>query len=220
MPTKTTTRARPRTARSAAGDAGAIADALAADIRAGHLGNGAWLKLVDLEARYAGTRANVRRALEQLAVKGIVQRIPDRGYYVTTVDETRHRELVDVRVVLESATVPGIVEHATRADIAELRRLANAFSATVRDGDAASKYNANRAFHVCLTQLCPNRELVRLTLEVRGNLPATPIAQWRSQAHIERSAAEHQRMVKALAKRDAAGLALLLAQHIRQPEPG
>lgn len=196
----------------------AVAAAIAADIGSGLLGNGAWLKQVDIEARYGCTRADSRRALEALAVKGKVQRIPQRGYYVTMIDESSRRELVEVRVVLETATVPGIVERANARDIADLRRLAGKFANAMRHGDIAEKYETNRAFHVRLTELCPNRELAKLALEVRGDLPTTPIVQWRSQDRIERSCREHLAMVEALADRDTAKLKALIALHIRQPE--
>ena len=196
----------------------AVSAAIAADIVSGQLGNGAWLKQIDIEARYRCTRADARRALEALAVRGVVQRIPQRGYYVTVIDEKSRRELVEVRVLLETGTVPGIVERATRKDIRDLRRLAGEFAAAVKHGDAAARYNTNRAFHVRFTELCPNRELAKLALAVRGDLPTTLIVQWRSQARIEQSAREHAAMIDALADRDVVRLSDLIALHIRQPE--
>ena len=205
-------------AKPAAKGADAVSAAIAADIASGLLGNGAWLKQVDIEARYRCTRADARRALEALAIRGVVQRIPQRGYYVSIVDESARRELVEVRVLLETAMAPGIVERATAKDIRDLRRLAAAFAAAVKRDDTAERYLANRGFHVRLTELCGNRELAKLALMVRGDLPTTPIVQWRSQARIERSSREHLLIVDALAKRDAGRLAELIALHIRQPE--
>jgi DNA-binding GntR family transcriptional regulator len=196
----------------------AISAAIAMDISSGLLGNGAWLKQIDIETRYGCTRADARRALEALAIKGSVQRIPQRGYYVTVIDEASRRELVAVRVLLETAMVPSIVERATGKDIRDLRRLAAKFAAAARDGDVAEKYRTNRAFHVRLADICGNRELAKLALAVRGDLPTTPIVQWRSQARIERSCQEHSLIVEALAKRDVRRLTKLISVHIRQPE--
>jgi DNA-binding GntR family transcriptional regulator len=209
---------RSKVSRPTPQGAAKVAAAIAADIGSGQLGNGAWLKQVDIETRYRCTRADARRALEALAIKGVVQRIPQRGYYVSLIEEESRRELVEVRVLLETATVPSIVARATARDIRDLRRLAAAFTKAVRHGDVAEKYHANRAFHVRLTELCGNRELARLTLAVRGDLPTTPIAQWRSQQRIEQSAREHEAIVEALAKRDVAGMTALIAAHIRQPK--
>jgi len=196
----------------------AVSAALAADIASGQLGNGAWLKQIDIESRYRCTRADARRALEALAIKGVVQRIPQRGYYVTVIDEESRRELVEVRVLLETGTVPGIVERATKKDVRDLRRLAADFASAVKQGDIAARYATNRAFHVRFTELCANHELAKLALAVRGDLPTTRIVQWRSQARIEQSAREHMLMIDALADRDVARLTELIALHIRQPD--
>jgi DNA-binding GntR family transcriptional regulator len=190
---------------------------VAADIRSGLLGNGTWLKQVDVEARYGCTRANARRALEALAIRGTVQRIPLRGYYVTAIDERARRELREVRAVLESATAAAVVDRATQKDIRDLRQLASAFVTAVKRGSIAERYATNRAFHVRLTELCDNRELVKLVLALRGDLPTTPIMQWSTQARIEQSAREHIEMVDALAQKDAKRLARCIGLHIRQP---
>lgn len=206
--------AKPRTPASKGADA--IAAAIAFDIGSGLLGNGAWLKQIDIETRYRCTRTDARRALEALAIKGRIQRIPQRGYYVSIVDEGQRRELVEVRVLLETAMVPSIVERATRKDIADLRRLATAFASAARQGNVKERYMTNRAFHVRLTELCGNRELAKLALAVRGDLPTTPIAQWHSQERIEQSAEEHSLIVEALANHDVRKLTDLIAVHIRQ----
>jgi DNA-binding GntR family transcriptional regulator len=204
-------------ATSAPKGAAAISAAISADISSGLFGNGAWLKQIDIESRYRCTRADARRALEALAIKGVVQRIPQRGYYVTMIDEGSRRELVEVRVLLETATVPSIVERVTGKDIRDLRRLAADFARAAKHGGVAEKYDSNRAFHVRLTEICGNRELAKLALAVRGDLPTTPIMQWHSQARVEQSCREHSLMVEALADRDVAKLTALVAVHIRQP---
>jgi DNA-binding GntR family transcriptional regulator len=206
--------AKPRKPASKGADA--IAAAIAFDIGSGLLANGAWLKQIDIETRYRCTRTDARRALEALAIKGRIQRIPQRGYFVSIVDEGQRRELVEVRVLLETAMVPSIVERATKKDIADLRRLATAFAAAARQGDVKERYMTNRAFHVRLTELCANRELAKLALAVRGDLPTTPIAQWHSQERIEQSAEEHSLIVEALANHDVKKLTDLIAVHIRQ----
>lgn len=196
-----------------------IITAVLNDLNAGILTNGSWIKQADLESRYGCTRADARRTLEKLAIKGIVQRIPNRGFYVTKIDEARHKELVEVRIVLETATLEDVIRNATPHDISTLRQLADDFSSLIREGSAIDKFNANRAFHSYLTQLCSNKELVRLTLDYRGNLPTTPIVQWQTLARIERSAREHEEMVQAIEDKDLPRLIELTRNHIKQPAP-
>ena len=66
--------------------------------------------------------------------------------------------------------------------------------------------------------MCPNQELARLALEVRGNIPSTPVVQWWTQARIETSAREHFEMIDALEAGDGAALSRLIELHILQPE--
>ncbi|GAU86901.1 GntR family transcriptional regulator [Bosea sp. BIWAKO-01] len=193
-----------------------VISAVLNDINAGAFTNGSWLKLAELESRYGCSRADARRALEKLAIKGVVQRIQNRGFYVTRIDDTRHKELVEVRVVLETATLEDVIRNASLPDIDELERLAQSFRALIQEGTVLEKYQANQAFHSYLTNLCSNKELVSLTLEYRGNARTTSIEQWPSLARIERSADEHFAMVEAIKNEDLETLVELTRNHIRQ----
>ena len=192
------------------------ADLLARDIHAGFFGLGTWLKQIDLERRYGCTRIEVRRALDKLVQKRLVQHIPNRGYHVYQPDARQSDEIRDVRVVLESAAADTIVEHTDAAAVAELRDLARRFSDLVFDGTLLEQYEANIAFHVRMARLCANRELTGLILEFRGRGPSAPLEQWKTRARIEQSSQEHFQMVDALEARDLARLKALIRAHILQ----
>lgn len=192
------------------------AELLARDIHSGLFGLGTWLKQIDLEERYGCTRIEVRRALDKLVLKRLVQHIPNRGYHVYQPDQRQSDEIRDVRVVLESAAADSIVENADDAAIGELRALAQRFSDLVFEGTLLEQYEANIAFHVRMARLCSNRELASLILEIRGRGPSAPLEQWKTRARIEQSSREHFQMVDAVEARDLAGLKALIRLHIRQ----
>lgn len=195
-----------------------VADAIARDIRSGLLGAGAWLKQVDLEARYSASRGDVRRALDILAVKHLVQQIPERGFYVLGVDEHRRHELREVRALLEVGTARHIVANATEEALSHLASCAARFRNSLETGDARERYEANHAFHVALTSLCSNKELANLVIELRDRLPTTRLTQWQTLARAQKSANEHFEMIKAIRARDVAGLEELIGRHIEQPD--
>lgn len=194
-----------------------VAEAIAQDIRSGLLGSGAWLKQVDLETRYQASRGDVRRALDILVVRRLVQQIPDRGFYVLEVDERRQRELREVRVLLEVGSAAGIVEAATPEILDKLTEAAGRFSDAVASGTVVEQYESNHQFHVTLTDLCANRELVSLIIELRGNLPATRLRQWQSVERAKKSADEHFEMIEAIRRGDVNDLQNLFRLHIQQP---
>ncbi|MBP2302936.1 GntR family transcriptional regulator [Azospirillum picis] len=195
---------------------GNLADRMARDIQAGVFAPGMWLKQIDLETRYEAKRMEVRRALDQLALKRLVRHVPNRGYHVHVPDDRQAEEVREVRLILETAAAGSIVANATAADIAALRVLAQRFADLILEGTLLDLYEANIAFHAKLLALGSNRELINILWELRGRGPSAPVTQWKTRARIEQSSREHFRMVEAIAAGDAAGLRLLTADHILQ----
>lgn len=195
-----------------------IVDALALEIQAGILPPGIWLKQIDIETRYKAPRLDVRRALDKLVVKRLVQHVPNRGYHVYAPDRRQSAEQREVRVILETAAAERMAGRATADDIADLTALATRFSDLVMQGTLMEQYEANLAFHMRMLQLCPNHELAALVTDTRGRGPSALITQWKTRARVEQSAKEHFAIVEALAAADAPRLKELIAQHIRQAE--
>jgi DNA-binding GntR family transcriptional regulator len=207
-------RAPPRAKPSA--DFEAIAEMIARDIQSGRLVPGQWLKQIDLETRYQAKRIAVRRALDRLVQKRLVEHLPNRGYHVYAADDRRSEDIRDVRVLLETAAVDSIIARAHEEDVARAKALALQFAALIRTGTLIEVYDANLAFHQHLLGLCANKELVHLVADLRSRLSSAPAAQWHSLARIEQSSAEHLAMVEALAARDGERLKALISAHIRQ----
>jgi DNA-binding GntR family transcriptional regulator len=195
-----------------------LVDLMARDIQAGVFAPGMWLKQIDLESRYGATRMDVRRALDQLALKRLVRHVPNRGYHVHALDDRQANEIRDVRIILETAAAESIVQNAKAADLADLTRLAQTFADLILTGSILEQYEANVAFHVRLLKLCSNQELVNIALDLRGRGPSAPATQWKTRARIEQSGREHFLMIDALKARDAAALRRILTAHIRQSE--
>ncbi len=104
-----------------------VTDLILQDILGGLLPPGTWLKQIDLEKRYGCTRPEVRRALDRLAQKRLVEHVPNRGYHVYEPDGRRAAEVSDIRVILETAIASEIVQNASPESIRKLRALAKRF---------------------------------------------------------------------------------------------
>jgi DNA-binding GntR family transcriptional regulator len=191
---------------------------IALDIQSGVLGPGTWLKQIDLEQRYRCTRIDLRRALDQLVVKRLVQHVPNRGYHVYAADPRRHAELQDIRVTLELRAAELIMASVTPQDIRALQALAQRFDDLLLEGTVFEQYDANIAFHKRLLENCTNRELAALIMETRARGPSAPVFEWKTRARMEQSSREHFAMVDALKSRQLARLQKLVEAHIRQTE--
>jgi DNA-binding GntR family transcriptional regulator len=194
----------------------AVAERIARDLQAGLFAPGQWLKQIDLALRYGAKRIEVRRALDRLVQKRLVQHLPNRGYHVYALAGPRAADIRDLRIVLETAAVDGIVERATARDIKRLRRLALHFQALIDEGTVVELYDANLAFHRHLLGLCANQELVGMVEDLRGRLSAAPASQWQKRSRIVQSNVEHFEMVEALAAGNGERLKAIIAAHIRQ----
>lgn len=193
-----------------------VTDLVLQDILAGVLLPGTWLKQIDLERRYSCTRPEVRRALDRLAQKRLVEHVPNRGYHVYEPDGRRAREVSEIRIMLETAIVGTIIQNAGPTDIANLRGLAGHFDFMVLNGTMLELYEANLAFHRQLLILGGNLELVDLITEIRQRTSSAPVSQWRTRARVEQSSREHHLMIDAIEAGDAEHLKELVRQHILQ----
>jgi DNA-binding GntR family transcriptional regulator len=195
-----------------------VADLITRDVHSGAFAPGMWLKQIDLENRYGYGRPDVRRALDYLVQKRLVQHVPNRGYHVFMPDSDQTAHILELRVILETAAVDSIVAQATPAAVNRLRDLARQFDDMMLQGTILDQYEANLAFHRELLGLCSNPELFNLVTELRGRTSSALAGQWSTRARVEQSSREHHAMVEALAARDAPRLKESIALHIRQPE--
>jgi DNA-binding GntR family transcriptional regulator len=195
-----------------------VADLIARDVRAGAFAPGTWLKQIDLEQRYGSGRSEIRRALDYLTQKRLVQHVPNRGYHVVLPDSDQTAHILELRVILETAAVDSIVANTTIAAIERIDALARKFDEMILHGTVLDQYEANLAFHRELLTLCSNPELSTLVTDLRSRTSSALAGQWSTRARVEQSSREHHDMIKALRARDAQQLKDIVALHIRQPK--
>ncbi len=192
-----------------------ISQRIMADINAGILRRGEWLKQIDLERRYGCTRIKVRDALTYLHSKRLVEHIPNRGYRVHEPDAVREGQIGEVRALLEAHAAADVISQATDADIARLRELAEAFRQAAFNGTSFAQIEANYAFHGVLYGFCRNEVLRELILDARQRGPAAPVGQWQTVAQLQRATQDHFDIVDAIEKRDLDLLRQRITTHIR-----
>jgi DNA-binding GntR family transcriptional regulator len=197
----------------------ALESALAEDIQTGRLPAGSWLKQIALQQRYGHSRGDVRRALDGLAARRLVEHVPNCGFRVAVMDELRLQELRQLRAILENAAAALTAVPAPPAAVLRLRALAEAFSAAAAGGSAQQRNEANFAFHQALLELCPNRELAQAVIQTRLRMPAAPGAQWEAPGWVAESARQHHAMVDALEAGDRSAFAAAVRAHQRPPPP-
>ncbi|KAJ0337240.1 hypothetical protein COL154_014315 [Colletotrichum chrysophilum] len=194
----------------------ALVERIAQDVQAGRFAPGMWLKQIDMQERYGKNRSDIRRALEALAHKRLLQYVPNKGYYVYQADDERTAEILQIRIMLETSAAGLITGNATPVAIEDLRRLAGTFDRLISTGTIVEIYEANLAFHKALLTLSGNRQLVELVDEVRLKTSPAPTSQWSRRIRIEQSSREHFEMVEAVSSGDSIRLRQVVQAHIEQ----
>jgi DNA-binding GntR family transcriptional regulator len=191
-----------------------LAQRLADAISAGEYRPGEWLKQIDLAAQFGATRFEVRRALEELALRNAVSHIPQKGYRVTVPTETDLDHSRAVRVIIETAAAREVARRIDEAGLAELEELAERFRAATLSGTPAERSLANHQFHDTMYAHAGNPLLSDLIREVRDRFRGTPIFLWPSMQSMQNSADDHSRILAALRARDEDAVAEAVRHHI------
>lgn len=191
-----------------------IQDTLQRLIVIGRLGPGTPLVETQLAAEFRSSQAPVREALMKLQETGLVVRNGYRGTVVATTSMDEAREMVAVRLRLETS---GARRAAGRFDAAMRDRLAGLIGdmeGAAEAGDLFALTELDRAFHLAIFERAelPSLEpiLTRCFLHVHRAALANPA---RARPMLQ-SARRHWSIVAALDSGDAEAAAAALAGHI------
>jgi DNA-binding GntR family transcriptional regulator len=187
---------------------------LADDIITGKLRPGARLDERELAARFGLSRTPVREALRQLAAIGLAELRPHRGVIVARPDEEHLAQTFELMADLESLCARYA---ATRMSAAERRALEACHLSSgelVRRGDREAYAAHNAAFHERIYRMSHNRALAEMAQAVRRRLAPYRRGQFAVLGRLALSFAEHERVVRAIARGEAAAAAAAMHAHV------
>lgn len=168
----------------------------------------------DLTRRFATKRHLVREAIFELERMGLVERVPNKGAVVRSLDPLEVRQVYDVRIALETLAAELIPLPAPPEVTAGLREIQRRHAAAVDAGDPRAAFHANMAFHNALFAACGNPHLVDLIRQsakkVHGARSLTAV----DPVYLRRACDEHWAMIEALENSDRGRLKVLFRDHI------
>jgi DNA-binding GntR family transcriptional regulator len=164
----------------------------------GHRIPGERLAIDELAAHYGTSVTPIRDALQMLSQEDLVTIKPRAGYFVTRITLKQLRDLLELREVIEMASVERAARKITDAQLARLESVHEGY--TTDDDESYERYTQeNRRFHVLIAEASGNQELADLLGHLHDRL---------ARYMVIRHAAEtmeptHQRIIKALRRHDA-----------------
>jgi DNA-binding GntR family transcriptional regulator len=191
-----------------------LADALAEAIVAGELAPGKRLDEASLARRYGVSRTPVREALRQLAAIELVDHQPHRGAMVAGIAKARVAELFEALGEAEAACARLAADKMASAERKRLEELHRTCCAAMASGEHEAIPIANRHWHEALYAGARNGFLAEQALSLRRRLAPFTRAQFHLALRPLDSAQEHEQVMEALRRRDAAATAHAMRLHV------
>lgn len=194
---------------------GQILDALRDALVGGELAPGEVYSAPVLGERFGVSATPVREAMQQLAIEGAVEVVPNRGFRVTERSARELGELAEVRALIEVPVMLRLARTVPAARWCELRPLAEASAVAAAAGDLARYAEADRAFHGAVLALSGNQQLVQVAddLHRRSQWPLVSGPVHARRADLVADAAEHMALLEALVARDLGVVQTLVREH-------
>ena len=188
--------------------------AMSSRIVAGEYEPGAVLTVPTMAAEFGVSATPVREAMLNLARRGFLAPMRNRGFRVTEVSLDELRQLREVRLLLE---VPAMRQLAGQVSDEAAGRLRDLAAEIVRAGDEGrfqDYLEADTAFHLTLLGLTGNQFLVRLVGELRQQTRLTGLVELAEQGALTESALEHAELVQLLLDGEGDAATALMRRHI------
>ncbi|MDB5537528.1 MAG: GntR family transcriptional regulator [Devosia sp.] len=198
-------------------------DQLSEAIVMGTFAPGSKLSEPRLAAQYGVSRGPVREAIRRLEERKLVTSAPRQGVRVVVPTPEDALELFTIREVLEGLAARHAADNATDAEIEDLRTMLAGHRQALSKPDAMVYWQAtaNSDFHFMVARIGRNQHLFDLLCGEYYTL----FRLYRMRHRIvpgraQRALAEHERIVEAIADRDAELSELLMRRHIASARSG
>jgi DNA-binding GntR family transcriptional regulator len=186
--------------------------ALRTAIEEGRLKPGERLRVNHLMDELQMSPTPIREALRLLQAEGLVVHHPHRGMAVAEYTLESAEEVYRLRGVLEPLATELAVERATGEQVAEMRRRHEELREAVRAGDPRTDLaELNAVWHRELYAACGSRHLQEFIARLWTTIPMQAL--WLTRRG-PRSVEQHEQIMEAVERRDAAAARDLMRAHV------
>ncbi|MFJ8792635.1 GntR family transcriptional regulator [Streptomyces sp. NPDC102462] len=194
---------------------GQILDALRTALVTGELTPGEVYSAPALGERFGVSATPVREAMQQLALEGAVEVVPNRGFRVVERGARELAELAEVRALIEVPVVLRLARTVPADRWAELWPLAEDTVRAASSGCRATYAESDRVFHRAVLSLSGNEQLVQIAedLHRRSQWPLVGGPARRQRADLLADAAQHTALLEALIAHDLPTAQTLTTAH-------
>jgi DNA-binding GntR family transcriptional regulator len=188
-----------------------------AAIAAQELPPGTRLREDQMRQIFGVSRARIRKVFSRLAFEGLVTIEPNRGASVARPSAEEARENFAARRAIETAIVRMVIETFEPRNKAMLATPIARETAAETRRDGIEMIRLSGEFHLLLAEMAGNRQLQKFLRELITRESLIILA-YEKPGQPSCSNHEHQLILEALARRDAAKAVRLMVQHLENVE--
>jgi DNA-binding GntR family transcriptional regulator len=190
------------------------AEALRQALFAGDLAPGTPLREIALADTLGVGRSTIREALGVLAAEGLVTRIPNRGVVVTEHDREQVRDVVQARIVLETAGVHAW-SGAGEEHRAGIREAFATYAELIEAGAPVREVSeAHLCFHISISALTASTRLVAVAQALSAEIRLALAHVDRVRADVQEQLDSHRQLLALLESGDTAATVAELRRHL------
>ncbi|MFE9064351.1 GntR family transcriptional regulator [Streptomyces violaceusniger] len=180
----------------------------------GRIGPGEVRSVISLAEELGVSITPVREAVMDLANRGMVEVIRNRGFRVPVLSEHDLDEIFRIRTLLEAPAMADVVQMLDGAPVPRFRQRAEEITAAAREGDLATFLDKDRQFHLGLLELLGNGRLVTMVAQLRDQARMQGLQKLAEQGELTRSGEEHIALVDAIEAGEGERAVELMRSHL------
>lgn len=169
----------------------------------------------EIARAFSISRQPVREAFIKLADDGLVEIRPQRGTLVRKISIATVMDVRFVREAVESDIARLVAEQADAALVRELRGMLVAQRATI-GGHAEEFMKLDEQFHRALATAAGKSQVFRVVDNVKAQMDRVRFLTLMNRSVVEVSIGQHEKVVDAIERNDAAGADAAMRTHLRQ----
>ncbi|MET1034251.1 MAG: GntR family transcriptional regulator [Arthrobacter sp.] len=168
----------------------------------------------DLADEYGSSRGNVRAALSELTVEGLIERIQNRGARVRAVSVDEAVEITEVRSALEALCARKAAERIGERDVDELRGLARRMEDAVLRGDRDAYAQGNKRLHARIIEISGQHTAAAMIDRLHGQVISHQFRLSRQPGRPTVSLPEHLAIIDAVCRHDPGEASEAMRRHL------
>lgn len=196
-----------------------VVDALRDAILNGVFPPGSALREVTISKELGISRAPLREAFMRLSEEGLVERIPYRGSYVTSVNASHMAEIASLRKKLEPMAIELALPRLGDAQLQQFREDIENMRSAASDGDLAESTHIHMRFHRRFYELSGHSLLLDIWDSWQGQLQLFFSLDHRIFEDLHELVTTHQRLIDVIKTEDMGLIEAELDRHVHGSEP-